>query len=144
MVDENAIYTAIKKRLDNDVTLHSLLQAKRDSKVVIGTSMPKYVLPMIQVVIVTDTINIKVQYSEITFNLNVYTREMADHSFDGGQTEKIIQRCFTLINDHQLSVSSHWIYSMYAESRSAPIRDMDYPKAFLQGLLCRMFANKLS
>lgn len=143
MVDENKIFTAVKKRFDDDVTLHRLLQARNDSKVIIGNSMPKYVLPMIQIVKMSNVIETVMTWSEITFNVNIYTREMTDHSFDGDQSESIIQRCNDLIHDQPLTVEDHGIFSVYVEGRSVAIRDMDYPKAFFQGLLCRMFAIKI-
>lgn len=144
MVDENLVFNAVKKVLDNDSTLSAILGKKpSQSKVVVGASMPRYILPMIQIVSTSNVIETVMTWSAITFNVNAYSRARTDNSVDMAELESILQRCNDLIQDQSLEILNHGFFSMYIEGRSGAIRDVDYPKAFLQGIMCRIFVIKI-
>ena len=143
MVDENKIYNALKALLDDDSTLGTLLgTGKGGAKIVTGSEMPRYVPPMVQIIIPTNEIGIVMNESELTFRLNVYSREKIVGEIDLEEIEGILQRCHDLIHDQDLTVSDHRIFEMFAEGRDPPIRDRDNPKVSFGGLRCRMFAIK--
>ena len=144
MVDENLVFNAVKKKLDNDRTLSSLLNKQSGkSKVVIGAFMPRYILPMLQIVSTSNIINTVMTWSAITFNVNAYSRALTDNSVDTAELEKLLQRCNDLLHDQTLEILNHGFFSMYIEGRSGAIRDVDYGKAFLQGIMCRIFVIKI-
>jgi len=144
MVDENLVFNAIKDVLDGDRILSALMNKQAGkSKVVIGTSMPRYILPMIQIVGTSNPIETVMKWSAITFNVNAYSRALADNSVDNAELERILQRCNDLIDDQSLTILNHGFFSMYVEGRSGAMRDMDYAKAFLQGIQCRIFVIKI-
>lgn len=148
MVNESKILTAIKNRLDGSVDFRKAVkQVGSSSKVILGSSesmtqlMP---LPYVRIIIPTNEIGIVMSESNALIYFNIHSRSLNTGVPDYDEIENIGAAIYDLIQDVEITVENHNIFSIYVEAKMTVVKDRNQDNTYMGGLQCRTHAIRYS